>query len=662
MRAIEYSSFFERINAINFNFKDERLGSIAFPLAHNATLTQYSLRMCGASKLTAKVLGDAIAHRTSPLVKLKIESCDIGNEGVSFIIDGLITHGTGLEVLSLSKCGIDSLKVVKELTMLMDSTKWRSSLRILNLCGNDLGLQGEAELGTFLDKKSVLQKLFVSNCGFKGEYLLQALCANHQVSLQLLDLSRNGLSKKSYKMLVGLLQLTKTLSTIFLDQSGITRDDSSRIFEAMTSNRTGVQFSVGLSFNNLESSTIKVMSDLVSKMSPQKVPNIKGLDLSSNKISIEDMATLCKQLTQFRDLEAIDLSCNIKLTSIKTQKRVGTALREMVAMLPTLRELHLNGDGVLGFNGKVLAPLLKDLSTNGSLAKLSIQNNGLKRETISILLESLHNNSKLWVLDIDQNRLSTKAIKALYKIACKHSTLKALNFENDLEHVRVSKSAKEEFARIQEGARNRMRENQYDSNVIMNFLFADAHRDDMASRTLTLVNDEKSEDSTSLDRPSWSCTQFGVKLDSLDQASVSGYVCRIPSVLVFLERFMLRNNGFRVPCIFKLGPSKHSFRQIKEELMDGSFDSTDDFNALAANVVYFFKAFPTPLLDGIDIAEISEPFPNIENIIAKLSEFRSSLFLWLVDLCVYITSLSYTNALTDESLSISFSSILSRFS
>jgi len=158
-----------------------------------------------------------------------------------------------------------------------------------------------------------------------------------------------------------------------------------------------------------------------------------------------------------------------------------------------------------------------------------------------------------------------------------------------------------------------------------------------------------------LNTPTWTTPQFGLPLEVLECIEIDGYESPIPSVLVFMECYLLMHDALKSEGIFRLAPDSQTTAIVKEELNDGTFDECGDINCVANNIKVFFRDLPIKLLEELGVRQLETMInPNMEDILLTISEPRRSVFLWLIDLCVNICSNSHVNKMTPNNMGIVF--------
>lgn len=126
---------------------------------------------------------------------------------------------SGLEVLQLEQCSLAPTSNRRLLLAMKSNTAFSSSLRELNLSGNNLSGEGTRVLSNWTTGAFALHRLDVSQTKLDLNVFFQALRQNsllHESSLRMLDLSYNRMRSQASQDLGWILGKTQSLSTLFL--------------------------------------------------------------------------------------------------------------------------------------------------------------------------------------------------------------------------------------------------------------------------------------------------------------------------------------------------------------------------------------------------------------------------------------------------------------
>ncbi|CAM4733670.1 unnamed protein product [Leuciscus chuanchicus] len=191
-----------------------------------------SLNLLGDSGL--KMLSDLLKDPNCTLNKLKLQRCDVTEEGCGYLASALCSNPTHLRELDLSD----------------------NHLR-------DAGLKMLSDL--LKDPNCTLNKLELRYCDVTGEgcgYLASALCSNPS-HLRELNLSWNHLGDAGLKILSDLLKDPNcTLNKLKLWDCDVTEEGCGYLASALCSNPSHLRV-LDLSSNHLQDSGLKILSDLL---------------------------------------------------------------------------------------------------------------------------------------------------------------------------------------------------------------------------------------------------------------------------------------------------------------------------------------------------------------------------------------------------------------
>jgi hypothetical protein len=152
--------------------------------------------------------------------------------------------------------------------------------------------------------------------------------------------------------------------------------------------------------------------------------------------------------------------------------------------------------------------------------------------------------------------------------------------------------------------------------------------------------------------------QFGVPLSQVPKSVVEGYVERIPSVLLMMERFLKKHNGRDQVGIFRLAPDAEDCAWVKKQINAGEFKTTSDVNVIANLIKVWFRDMPVGLYNDITnetiykIAEMPYDAAIITAEYQNFSEPSRSLILWLLDLMGDIVTNEENNKMGAKNMAI----------
>lgn len=126
---------------------------------------------------------------------------------------------TALEVLQLEQCALSAASSCRVLRSVKTNAAFSSTLRELNVSGNQLDAEGSRVLATWISGAFALHHLDVSQTALCVNTFVQALRQNsllHESALRVLDLSYNRMRTQASQDLGWILGKTQSLSTLFL--------------------------------------------------------------------------------------------------------------------------------------------------------------------------------------------------------------------------------------------------------------------------------------------------------------------------------------------------------------------------------------------------------------------------------------------------------------
>mmetsp|Transcript_19711 Transcript_19711/g.23453 ORF Transcript_19711/g.23453 Transcript_19711/m.23453 type:complete len:429 (-) Transcript_19711:297-1583(-) len=152
--------------------------------------------------------------------------------------------------------------------------------------------------------------------------------------------------------------------------------------------------------------------------------------------------------------------------------------------------------------------------------------------------------------------------------------------------------------------------------------------------------------------------QFGVPLSQVPKSVVEGYVERIPSVLLMMERFLKAHNGRDQVGIFRLAPDAEDCAFAKKQINAGEFKTTSDVNVIANLIKVWFRDMPVGLYNDIPnetIYKVAEMPYDAAIITAEYNSFSEpsrSLILWLLDMMADIVTNEANNKMGAKNMAI----------
>jgi Ran GTPase-activating protein (RanGAP) involved in mRNA processing and transport len=181
----------------------------------------------------AKILGSLLKENKS-LEKLVISRCFIGGDGVELIAKA-IGKSRCLKSLDISFNNIGD----KGMTTLSKKLKSNEFLCEINFESNNVGEDGFTALAHLLKSNNAISSLNLTSNNLNGSILhliIDNICANPKSSLDLLNLSRNGISDLDSQCLSRLLTENFTLQTLNLSHNNLGYKSSLILEESLNLN------------------------------------------------------------------------------------------------------------------------------------------------------------------------------------------------------------------------------------------------------------------------------------------------------------------------------------------------------------------------------------------------------------------------------------------
>ncbi|XP_048016449.1 NACHT, LRR and PYD domains-containing protein 12-like isoform X4 [Megalobrama amblycephala] len=388
------------------------------------------LRHCGVTDEVCADLASALRSNPSHLRELNLSGNKLGDSGVKLFSAGLKNPHCKLEILRLNNCDFTDEGCAALASALRSNP---SHLRELDLSGNYLGDSGVKLFSAGLKNPHCkLEILRLKSCDITGEScapLALALRSNPS-HLRELDLSGNNLGYRGLKLFSNELKNPQCkLEILRLSRCGVTGEGCAALVSALRSNPSHLR-ELDLSGNNLGYSGVKLLSDGLEKLHctldklklshcgvtdegfaalasalRSNPSHLRELDLSGNKLGDRGVMLLSDGLTNPHcKLEILRLSrCGVTDEGCAA---LASALRSNPSHL---RELDLSGNK-LGDRGVML---LSDELKNPhcKLDKLKLNSCDITGEGCAALASALRSNpSHLRELDLSGNKLGDSGV------------------------------------------------------------------------------------------------------------------------------------------------------------------------------------------------------------------------------------------------------------
>jgi len=121
-----------------------------------------------------------------------------------------------------------------------------------------------------------------------------------------------------------------------------------------------------------------------------------------------------------------------------------------------------------------------------------------------------------------------------------------------------------------------------------------------------------------------------------------------------MKDYLFQHDGHKSEGIFRVAPDQDESVRVKQALNQGRFEGCKDINCMANLIKVWFREQPKHILTGVDEEKIKD-CDNIDKagvILTGLKEPTFSLLLWLLDMCIEISSYSDINKMTPQNLAI----------
>ena len=440
----------QSVNVTGVTMTNDQMLIFCDCLMNNSTLTELNL---SSNKITDEEvvrLAEAIKVNTT-LQSLDISHNTISDDGMSSISDCLKINNT------LCKLNLSSNKISdKGAERLTEAIQINTTLQSLDISHNTISDDG---LSSISDCNSTLCKLNLSNNKITDEgakRLAEAIKVNK--TLRELNISKNWISNEGVMRIMEACTINRTLHKLVcthnnLSKSGlavineyIRKENAVQIFEASWNSLCSKdnQLAFNTTFELLD---IKELSDYgnskeeelkhVNEITDQKyVKQLLQCCLDAQSVNVtgaimtnDQMLIFCDCLINNRTLMELNLSSN-KITDEEIVK-----LTEAIKGNTTLQTLDISHNTLSysGISSTKISSISDCLKINSTLCKLNLSNNEITDEGAKRLAEAIEVNITLQELNISENWISNEGVmriveactinRTLHKLVCTHNNL-----------------------------------------------------------------------------------------------------------------------------------------------------------------------------------------------------------------------------------------------
>jgi hypothetical protein len=147
--------------------------------------------------------------------------------------------------------------------------------------------------------------------------------------------------------------------------------------------------------------------------------------------------------------------------------------------------------------------------------------------------------------------------------------------------------------------------------------------------------------------------QFGLEPTHVECAE-DGYVSRIPAVLIQMRDYLRQEKALEIEGLFRIAADADECVYVKQALNENTFKGCEDIHCISNLLKVWFRDLPRAILDPISPIRIDSCTTEEEagEIVGLLPEPNKSIFLWLIDMCVEVSSFAHINKMTGKNLAI----------
>lgn len=670
---LRHQHLWDSIESNNLSLGAEGANSVGLLLTAGATFKSISLTNAKIDSRGIFALSKHLDHwitasvtENCPILlkNLNLSDNKIGDDGIKYLQAALSKGVIPFERVILKNCGLGHQGAFYLEQLLYKF--WLSSLTLLNLSGNKLGKKGSSALATFLESCTVLEQLHVAYCDLHMKTIFQSLSKNTYISqdvLKVLNIAGNKIANTSSSLLSVFLTMTNSLQTVNISNTKLNDSSLLNILEGIASNTSNKAIACNFSQNDFDKGFGNALPLALQNVRQEAFQTMLVLNLSKCKMKEDALIDTCKALLLIPSLQMLIMDKTAPVLQ-KGVEDIGVALTGLIDNLPNLLVLSIRGNQFSNY-GDALIPLLDALGRNKSLLSIDLSGNQLSTRCYQRLKRSLASNQTLRCLHIDKNyaKLSnllrfTEAVLGS-KSLC--GNVPTEDFLNQRTFNRNIAETNQMVNRLQKHFSHNAEANpaKNDDPVLSLLqLYVDESENSVAraqilTSSLFTSEDEKSVGTGDSSRK----TKFGVSIETLESRLVPGYASGIPAILCEMKEFLLANGALTQVGVFRLAPNQSEVSVVREQLESGSFEFCEDINVIAALVKNWFRECPDKILKNIPTdllygASTSEE--KCQKCVNTLEDPFKSIFLWLVDLCVAISSFQNVNKMNAKNLSIVF--------
>ena len=378
------------------------------------------------------------------LRKLNLEGNNLTEQN-AVALASVISSNTGLEHLYLNnnylQLGITGLKNI-------------SSLKVLDLQHNSITEQAVNSLVATISGCRSLEKLWL-NGNHLGPSTAVVINALKEISsLKQLNLNYNkSRSEELASVISSVVAKNKSMEKLLLSDNGLNDDGVIRIAESLC--KHSKLKTLNLQNNNITEKAAGALASVISSNS-----GLEQIYLGNNQLQL-GVIKIARELKKLSTLKVLDLISNGMTEQVVDELvaaiRINKSLEKLwlnnnhlrsstVVVVNDLKEISSLTELYLNDNTdriKELAPAISSvLAKNKLLGKLSLRDNGLNDDGVIKIAQSLCKHSKLKALNLQNNNITEKAAEALASVISSNTELQKLYLGNNQLQLGVIKIAR----------------------------------------------------------------------------------------------------------------------------------------------------------------------------------------------------------------------------